>query len=144
MGARSTFLTSFRALLEEVSGLTEHKGATTPEGLPATVARQTAANGSAFVVSMGGSTWEGGRQRGDYTFAEAVVVGLLIDVRQANRPDAYARSMDAEDAILSAVLGSAKVSGWHITWQATERVDAGDGAYLATRMVFTATHSGAL
>lgn len=142
MGARSTFLAAFRQLVEDVGGLTEHKGATTPEGLPA--ARTRGVDGSFFVVTMPTSAATGGRQRGDYTFAETVTVGLLIDVRQSDRPEAYGRSMDAEDGILAAVLGSAKVAGWHITWQGTERADAGEGAYLATRMLFTAGHSGAV
>lgn len=142
MGARSTFLTSLRALVEAVTGLTEHKGAATPEGLPA--ARTRGTDGAFFVVTMPGSAATGGRQRGDYLFEEAVTIGLLIDVRQSDRPEAYGRSMDAEDAILTALLGSAKVTGWHITWQATTRDDAGEGAYIATRMLFSASHSGAV
>ena len=142
MSARATFLTSFRALIEAVSNLTEHKGAVTEAGLPATVARVS--TGASFVVSMPAGTWSGGRQRGDLRFEEAVVVGFLVDVRQADRPDAYGRAMTLEDAILTATLGSAKVAGWQITWQGSERSDVGEGAYLGVRMAFTASGSTAV
>jgi hypothetical protein len=143
VSARATFLASARALVEAVSGLQEHKGAVTEEGMPASVASRTVAQ-AAFVVSMPGGVASPSRQRGDIAFVEALVVGYLIDVKQGDRPAALARALTIEDLILTALLGDPKVAGGHLEWTATDRGDAGDGAYLACRMAFTVRLSSSL
>lgn len=135
MGAQATLLTSFRALVEAVTNLDEHKGAVTETGMPSTAAKGTTAG---FVVTIPDSTAVGGRQRGDVVVRVAVVVGMLIDVRQNNRPDAYGRAVDLEEAVLAATLGSPKVSGWNLTWQGSTRTDEGQGAYIGVRMTYEA------
>jgi hypothetical protein len=136
MGAQATLLTSFRALVEAVTDLAEHKGAVTESGMPSTAAKGTTAG---FVVTMPATVPAGGRQRGDVIVTASIVVGLLIDVRQNNRPDAYGRAVDLEEAVLAATLGGPKVSGWNLTYLGTERTDEGGGAYIGVRMAYEAT-----
>lgn len=137
MGAQATMLSSFRALVEGVTNLTEHKGAVTESGMPAVQARQAGVAG--FVVTMPSTAPVSGRQRGDVLVRVALVVGLLVDVRQGDRPGAYGRAVDLEDAVIAATLGGPKIAGWNLVWLGTERTSEGDGAYIGVRMAYEAS-----
>lgn len=136
MGARKTLYDGVRAAVEAISGLTEHKGAVTAEGLPSPGAKRAGA--SMFVVRMPTTAAIGDRQRSRWRDSEVVTVGLLIDMPQMDRPAGFGRSLDLEDDIISAVLTSTTAAGWTTLFAGSTRDDAGDGAYLTCLLTFEA------
>lgn len=136
MSARSDFLTAVTAVVEAIADWTEHKGAVTEQGLPATAVRGA---GNKFVVTMPGAAAVGDRGRNHQRVTETVTVGFLVEIKQSDRPASLSTALQAEDALLAAMMGSGVVDGWDIAWEGTERADVGEGAYFGVRVTFAAT-----